>query len=134
MDEINKLFQSYVNLEKKDLLNIVAESMKGFMPVCRVVDKKSNGNFCLAMMISSAFGADGKLTDDEIEFLVGVGIDVELIKSILSHDNLFDMIDKLVDAMNAEQKAYAVSFMTALCALDGKIASEENAFLRKLIA
>lgn len=133
MDEINKIFQYYVNLEKKDLLSIIAKAMEEIMPRCRAIDREHNGYICLAMMISSAFGADGKLTSEETEFLASLGINVEIIKSLLAADNLFDVIDTMIDCMDADMKSYAVSFMVALCALDGRIAPEENAFLRKLI-
>lgn len=133
MDEINKLFQSYASLEKKDLLAIIAKTLKELLPVFESVDKENKGYVCLAMMISSAFGADGKLTEDEIKLLLALEIDAELVKSILSQDDLYIAIDALVDSMDTDQKAVAMSFMIALCALDGKIAPEENAFLKKLL-
>lgn len=133
MDEINKLFQSYASLEKKDLLAIIAKTLKELLPVFESVDKENKGYVCLAMMISSAFGADGKLTEDEIKLLLALEIDAELVKSILSQDDLYVAIDALVDSMDTDQKAVAMSFMIALCALDGKIAPEENAFLKKLL-
>lgn len=134
MDKIGEIFQSYVNLDQKSLIEIAAESIPKFLPVLKQVDAEHGGNVCLAMMISCAFGADGKLTEKESAFLRAVKLDVDLIKTILNTDGAYTIIDNLVDSMNTEEKAAALSFMICLCAIDESISPEENAFLRRLLA
>lgn len=137
MDKADKLFRHYVNLykdfDKKELLAVISNAKEVILPLCKVVDKENNGNLCFAMMVSSAFGADGKLTKAEAELLTSLGINVETYKAIMAYDDLYRFVDTIFDAMTINQKATTMSFMIALCALDGKVASKENAFLKKLL-
>lgn len=132
MDKISEIFQSYVNLDLKDLITIAQKAIPEFMPVLKSVDQEHDGSLCLAMMITSAFGVDGKFTSKEIAFLSAIHLDADYIKSILKN-NVYPAVDVLIDSMNADQKGAAMSFMIALCALDETISPEENAFLRQLL-
>lgn len=133
MDKIGEIFQKYVNLDLEDLIALATKAIPEFMPVLKEYDKEHDGAVCLAMMITSAFGADGEFTDNELAFLSAIHMDANLIKAILEN-NVYPVVDEMIDSMNTDQKGAALSFMTALCALDERISPEENAFLRQLLA
>jgi uncharacterized tellurite resistance protein B-like protein len=136
--KLNQLLQEYVNKSYSELLDLAESAMVVVYPYCRQVDKKYNGAFMLSNVLMVCIAADGKISSQEFRFiadLTGMPSEtlIELAKS-LSDEQSIQLVDKFADALNSEAKAAMTALIVAVLCCDGRVTSEENKFLRKIIA
>ena len=139
MSELRSTFEKYTTLSRSALLATASRSMAiALSHLGRI--KKGNENELLSAIVAAALGADGTLSEEEIDFMG------ELFSSSLSRERLSALTlrfenekmraatDRMVDSMDKEGKRAICTLCLCILASDKALAPEENSFLLRLIA
>ena len=138
MSELKSIFDKYTTLSHTALLATASRSMKTALSHLRRI-KPGNENELLSAIVAAALGADGRLSEEEIDFMG------ELFSSTLTKEKLSALTerfetekmraatDRVVDSMDKDGKRAICTLCLCILASDKAIAPEENAFLLRLI-
>jgi hypothetical protein len=139
MANLNQLLQKYVNMDYDELLDLAKFSLSQFLDTVLEKTGADGASKICAVMTAACLGADGKLSPLENKFfndLLGVNDsysdNLEFVRS-LGTDEARELVDGLVDAMSADDKAAAISFCLCFLAVDETISRDEVAFIDRLI-
>ena len=134
--------QELVNLSDEDKLKCALGAYQDLLPALTRFDSDSNGLVLSIAIMGTAAAADGKLTAQELAFIMALaksrGLElsleqtVELIKQSADKDG-FELIRSLSGALEDEKKAALVLFVATICALDDRISQEEVKYLESLL-
>ena len=140
MANFNELLQDYVNLDYEQLVAIgKGELSKMARSLRNYFDDTDYAAKALLMFTGVILGMDGKLSMLECRYLN------ELLDAEHSYDETCDMVscfttqeardlvDNLIDEMDTDAKASALSVALCFCAVDETISREEVAYFKKLM-
>lgn len=136
MSRLNQLLQNYVNMSYDELLDMAKYSLSQFT---NTLSRTGNAAKICAVITAACLGVDGKLTSLESKFLNDIldsndsyETNLNFVRS-LSGDEACRLVDELVDALSADEKAAVVSFCLCFLAVDETITRDEVAFVYRLI-
>lgn len=140
MANFNEILQDYVNLDYEQLVAIgKGELSKMARSLSNYFDDTDYAAKALLMFTGVILGMDGKLSMLECRYLN------ELLDAEHSYDETCDMVscfttqeardlvDNLIDAMDTDAKASALTVALCFCAVDETISREEVAYFKKLM-
>ena len=140
MANFNELLQDYVNLDYEQLVAIgKGELSKMARSLRNYFDDTDYAAKALLMFTGVILGMDGKLSMLECRYLN------ELLDADHSYDETCDMVscfatqeardlvDNLIDEMDTDAKASALTVALCFCAVDETISREEVAYFKKLM-
>lgn len=138
MSELKSTFEKYTTLSRTALLATASRSMATALSHLRHI-KAGNENELLSAIVAAALGADGTLSEKEIDFM-GELFSSTLTKEKLSaltarfeNEKMRTAIDRMVDSMDKEGKRAICTLCLCILASDKTLLPEENAFLLRLI-
>ncbi len=137
MKDFDKLMQEFVNTPYNSLVELAKEALTSILPVCKEIDKSSDGFLVLCQLVLAAVAADGELTVTEKLFLEDVcGFDSKTLDMILRmYDKAMPAyIDKIADKADSKVKEAIVTFVAAVSSCDSNITRGEAELIAKILA
>ena len=140
-NNLKSALQQIVDLSTEDKIGLALDSFKNLIPeIKKYFDDKQTSVLVLTIFASSV-AADGKISREEFalvkSFFMALEIemsDEDIVKMIadIATSGAYDAVKKLNTLLSPEGKAYLVSLVAAICAIDNKIAPQEVSYLEDL--
>jgi uncharacterized tellurite resistance protein B-like protein len=143
MSKFNDLLQGYVNMSYDELVSMADQNLHDIFPALEEFFKDFPGEDptteIVIMLLANCLGADNKLSALECKFVN------EILHANHSYDALSTMVevhcnsdaeeilDNMIDALNASATAAVLSFCLCLLAVDETISRDEVAFFTRLM-
>ena len=138
---LKSALQQIVDLSTEIKIGLALDSFKKLIPeIKKYFDDRQTVGLILAIFASSV-AADGKISGEEFalvkSFFMAMEIDMadeDIVKMLadIAKDGAYDAIKKLNQVLSAEGRAYLVSLVAAICAIDDRIAPQEVSYLSDL--
>ena len=136
MSDLKKTLEQYTALSRTALLKTASKNANTALSHLRRI-KPGGEHELLSAVIATALGADGMLSDEEIDFMGELFSDSEEKLSALTarfeSESMRDVIDRMIDGMEKEGKRAICTLCLCILASDRRISPEENAFLLRLM-
>ena len=139
MSSLSELLKKYVNTDYDELLALANYNFGFFKETLDKAFGKDDAATAVMVIFSACTGVDGKLTQLEYKFIrdfteTDVDYDTVLaMVSALGDAKGRELADKIVDALNDDQKSNLLSFCLCFLAVDETISRDEIDFLIKLM-
>ncbi len=136
------MLQQLVNLSEEEKVLCGIKAYQGVLPALKRFDPDTEGLVLTIAIMGTAAASDGKLTGQEMAFIMALAktrgrelsLDeaAELVKSSVEKDG-FELIRSLSGALDGEERSALVVFVAAICALDDSITAKEIDYLESLL-
>ena len=140
MATLNELLQDYVNLSYDDLLQIANRNFNKIAPFFARLSDDGNPAKYIVPIVGAALAVDGKLSQLEYKFindLLGGGLSYDAVLQLANNNyntSSMEYTDKVVDALNGEERTALLALCLCIMAVDETISREEVSFIKRLIA
>ena len=136
----NDLLQDFVNKSYEELLDIANGAFAAIAEGFEQLGTDNELSDFILPFIATTLAVDGKYTQLEHDFLNAV-LESDLSYAagkeyMASHydDNIFELVDKMIDACGQDLKNAIVIFCLCFASVDETISREEGAYIAKLLA
>ena len=138
MSKFEELLQQYVNKDYAELMLIAKTTLNSLLPYCHRINPQENGDKAIALCIMlAALGADRVLSPLERKFMCELlSLDEESFDTIIKSytPQTSDLTDQIADKNGDLVKEKILTLVLCIAACDEKIAHEETAFIRRILA
>lgn len=136
--ELRKFLEEFVNQSYDELVILAAQSFFEFgKRLEEYIPYEQFSSYLLMGYLAASISADKQLTPLEKKFLTEVGgFDEERIEYIFEKGKdpeYVNLIDQIIDLVDSETKAYAITFCCCILAIDETINRDEVLFIEKLL-
>ena len=141
MAGLRSVLQDLVNKSESEKVEIAARSYLELLPTLKKYDFKNNGLGLLWGILSSAISADGQLNNEEYRLASAImsveGLDMShsdmlgMIQKYQSQET-YQMVQKLSEILNGDDKDSLIVLVAAICAVDDRINPDEFKFIDSL--
>ena len=136
----NDLLQDFVNKSYEELVSIANGALEVIVEGLNKVSGEANAADLILPFIATTLAVDGQYTQLEHNFLNAVidgSLTYEEGKNCMQayyNVEMFELVDKMIDACGQELKNAFVIFCLCFAAVDETITREEGAYIAKLLA
>lgn len=136
----NDLLQDFVNKSYEELVSIANGALEVIVEGLNKVSGEANAADLILPFIATTLAVDGQYTQLEHNFLNAVidgSLTYEEGKNCMQayyNVEIFELVDKMIDACGQELKNAFVIFCLCFAAVDETITREEGAYIAKLLA
>ncbi|MBQ3498921.1 MAG: hypothetical protein IJA87_07325 [Clostridia bacterium] len=138
MSKFEELLQNYVNKDYAELMFIAKAALDSLLPDCYIFNPRENGDKTVALwIVIAALGADSKLSPLERKFICELlSIDNSSLDTAIKAytPRMADITDVFADKEGEHVKEKVLTLVLCIAACDEKIAHEETAFIRRILA
>ena len=136
MSDLKKTFEQYTALPRAALLKTAGKNANIALTHLKKV-KAGSEHELLSAVIATALGADGQLSEGEMDFIGELFSEpkekLSVLTSRFESEKMRDVIDRMIDGMKTEGKRAICTLCLCILASDHRISPEENAFLLRLM-
>ena len=138
MSELQSLLKQYTASSRTSLLSTARKSAAEALLSLRAL-KEGSEKELLSAVVASALGADGALSDEELDFMSEL-FSAEFTREHLSRltercksEGMRAATDRVVDSLDKKGKRALCTLCLCILASDHKVTGAENAFLLRLM-
>ena len=138
MSELNALLKQYTALSRASLLATARRSMAEALPALRRL-KEGGENELLSAVIAAALGADGELSDAELDFISELfsnefsRLQLSRLAERFGSEKMQRVTDRVVDSLDKKGKRALCTLCLCIMASDREVTDTENAYLLRLM-